>query len=126
MENRGRPSQQSVKLDQWVLETEDSTWYYDVNKSKNGCWKVIQKDSKDYKLPKIEIDKKPYGKYPIAIVFKTSNRSNAKTKIKIWRHTNIDYVMSADKLPGIPSCAIILECGIGERCINSYKLSYNL
>ena len=43
MENRGRPSEQVVKLDKWVLDTEDSTWYYDKNKNKNGCWKVEQK-----------------------------------------------------------------------------------
>ena len=73
-----------------------------------------------------EIDKKPYGKIPVAMVFKTSNRSNAKTKIKVWRNTNIDYINSTPKLPGVPSTAIILECGIGESCINSYKLLYNL
>ena len=124
MENRGRPSEQVVKLDKWVLDTEDSTWYYDKSKSTNGCWRVEQKFTAGEKQPKI--DKKSYGKMPVAMVFKTSNRSNAKTKIKVWRNTNIDYIASADKLPGVPQSAVILECGIGQSCIDSYKLKYNL
>ena len=44
------------------------------------------------------------------MVFKTSNRSNAKTKMKVWRNTNIDYVISTNKLPGDPDKCIILEC----------------
>ena len=60
------------------------------------------------------------------MVFKTSNRSNAKTKMKFWRNTNIDYVISASKLPGVPENAIILELAVGEGFIESYKLKYNL
>ena len=33
------------------------------------------------------------------MVFKTSNRSNAKIKMKVWKNTNIDYINSAAKLP---------------------------
>ena len=124
MENRGRPSEQVVKLDKWVLDTEDSTWYYDKSKSANGCWRVEQKFTAGEKQPKI--DKKPYNKMPVAMVFKTSNRSNAKTKMKIWRNTNIDYINSAPKLPGVPECAVILELLVGEGSINSYKLKQNL
>tara|TARA_R110002060_G_scaffold63677_1_gene72935 strand:+ start:548 stop:922 length:375 start_codon:yes stop_codon:yes gene_type:complete len=124
MENRGRPSEQVVKLDKWVLDTEDSTWYYDKSKSVNGCYMVEQKFIAGEKQP--EIDKKPYGKMPVAIVFKTSNRSNAKTKMKIWRNTNIDYINSTPKLPGVPVCAIILDLLTGDSYINSYKLLYNL
>ncbi len=124
MENRGRPSEQVVKLDKWILDTDDSTWYYDKNKSTNGCWRVEQKFNAGEKQSKI--DKKPYGKLPVAMVFKTSNRSNAKTKIKVWRNTNIDYINSTPKLPGIPECAIILDLLVGDSCINSYKLLYNL
>ena len=84
VERRGRPSEQpAVKLDKWVLETNDSTWYYDKNKSENGCWKVEHKfipgESTKFKPEK----GKAYGKQPVVLVFKTSNRSNAKTKIKI-------------------------------------------
>jgi hypothetical protein len=46
-----------------------------------------------------------YGKNPVVVmVFKTSNRSNAKTKIKVF-NKNIDYILSAKKLPGIPEKA---------------------
>ena len=124
MESRGRPSEQVIKLDKWILDTEDSTWYYDKSKSSNGCWKVEQKFTAGEKQPKI--DKKSYSKMPVAMVFKTSNRSNAKTKIKVWRNTNIDYINSTPKLPGVPECVIILDLLVGENCINSYKLKNNL
>ena len=124
MESRGRPSEQVEKLDKWVLDTNDSTWYYDKSKSTNGCWRVENKFIAGEK--QIKIDKKSYNKMPVAMVFKTSNRSNAKTKMKIWRNTNIDYVISTNKLPGVPENAIILELGVGESFIDSYKLKYNL
>ena len=124
MENRGRPSEQVVKLHKWILDTDDSTWYYDKSKSTNGCWRVEQKFNAGEKQPKI--DKRPYVKMPVAMVFKTSNRSNAKTKIKVWRNTNIDYINSTPKLPGVPECAVILDLLVGEDSINSYKLKQNL
>ena len=34
---------QTVALDNWVQETEDQIWYFDRNKSANGCWKVENK-----------------------------------------------------------------------------------
>ena len=46
------------------------------------------------------------------MVFKTSNRSNAKTKIKVF-NKNIDYIISAKKLPGVPEKAEIIELGVG-------------
>ena len=63
---------------------------------------------------------------PVVLVFKTSNRSNAKTKIKVWRNTNIDYIATADKLPGVPEKAVILHLGVGESLIKKYKQDYNL
>ena len=124
MESRGRPSEQVVKLDKWILDTEDSTWYYDKNKSTNGCWKVEQKFTAGEKQPKI--DKKSYNKMPVAMVFKTSNRSNAKIKMKVYKNTNIDYVNSAAKLPGVPEKAVILHLSLGESFIQKYKQEYNL
>tara|TARA_Y100001938_G_scaffold32817_1_gene44927 strand:+ start:3264 stop:3647 length:384 start_codon:yes stop_codon:yes gene_type:complete len=124
-ENRGRPSEQVVKLDKWVLDTEDSTWYYDKNKNKNGCWKVEQKFQPGSKPAIEKIDPKPYGKMPTVVVFKTSNRSNARTKMKVI-NKNVDYVISAKKLPGIPERAEWLEIGIGRSFIEQYKKKYNL
>ena len=63
--------------------------------------------------------------YPTVLVFKTSNRSNARTKIKVI-NKNVDYVISAKKLPGIPEKAEWLEIGIGRSFIEQYKKKYNL
>jgi len=52
---------------------------------------------------------------PVVVKFKTSNRSNAKTKVKIIRNRNIDEVLDkATKIPGIPEKAIILDIGVGK------------
>ena len=55
---------------------------------------------------------------PVVVTFKTSNRSNAKTKVKIIRNRNIDEVLDkATKIPGIPEKAIILDIGVGKSFI---------
>ena len=123
MENRGRPSENIVKPTKWVLETDNITYYYDVNKNPNGCWKSVSNDTTKY--PKPKIDQRMYGKSPVVIVFKTSNRSNAKTKIKVI-NKNIDYVLSAKKIPGIPTIAEWLDVGVGKSFISRYKQKYNL
>ena len=49
--------------------------------------------------------------YPTTIVFKTSNRKNAKVKIKTYKTKNIDEVLEGldkNNLPGIPKNAEIL------------------
>ena len=51
---------------------------------------------------------KAYNKQPVVMVFRTSNRSNAKTKMKVWRNENIDWIITQDKLAGVPSNAEIL------------------
>ncbi len=122
-ENRGRPSENVVKLTKWVLETNNVTYYYDVNKNPNGCWKSVNNDTTKY--PKPKIDQRMYGKSPVVVVFKTSNRSNAKTKIKVI-NKNIDYVLSAKKIPGIPTIAEWLDVGVGKSFISRYKQKYNL
>ena len=122
---RGRPSENIERKTKYTLEFFDypskpelggrSVWHFDDKKSKNGAYKVEQFFSKDEKNEKIKIEKgKAYGKMPVVMVFKTSNRSNAKTKIKIWNNENIDYIASAKKLPGVPKNAIILEVGVGS------------
>ena len=62
----------------------------------------------------------------IAIVFKTSNRSNARTKIKIYRKKSIDDILTAKKLVGIPNNAIILEMGMGKALEVQYRKKYKL
>ena len=122
--SRGRPSEQVEKLDQWVLDTEDAIYKYDVNKHPNGCYSVEVKFRAGEKT-KPDIDKRMYGKNPVVMVFKTSNRSNAKTKIKVF-NKNIDYIISAKKLPGVPEKAEIIDLAVGRSFISKYKQKYNL
>ena len=67
----------------------------------------------------------PYHKSNVTIVFKTSNRSNAKTKIKTLRNKSIDDVLER-KIPGIPDNAVILEIAMGEIFENKLKHKYKL
>ena len=60
------------------------------------------------------------------MVFKTSNRSNAKTKMKIWKNENIDYILTAPKLPGVPDNAEILELSVGAGFIEKYQSKFSL
>jgi hypothetical protein len=135
---RGRPTEApAVVKEKWVLEYYDvptkpelgwkQTWHYDKKKNAHGCWKVENHPPKGWKSPKIKAEKgKAYNKQPVVMVFKTSNRSNAKTKMKIWNNENIDYIMSTKKLPGVPEKAEILELSVGKSFIEKYQSKYNL
>lgn len=87
-----------------------------------------QADIKYHELtPKPEIIKnQKYHKLPIVMVFKTSKYKDARTKIKTWHNTNIDWIISQDHLPGIPERAVILEIAMGESYIKKYKEKYNI
>lgn len=137
MENRGRPSEQVEIKTKWVQEFYDYpskpelgckyVWYYDYKITKNGPYKTEIIYPKGYNLEKFKIDKgKAYNKQPVVMVFKSSNRSNSKTKMKVWANENIDYIASADKLPGVPDTSIILELGVGEGFIDKWRSKYNL
>jgi len=63
-----------------------------------------------------------YPKVPIVIAFATSNRSNAKHKVKVVRNRNIDELIDCDYIiPGIPKTRVIKEVGMGEIFIERYK-----
>ena len=136
--SRGRPKEQEAipwqEYTQEILEVPSkpelghrSVWYYDRSKFANGPWKTEHWEEKGFRQPKFKPEKgKAYGKQPVVMVFNTSNRSNAKTKIKVWNNENIDYIISTPKLIGVPSNAVILELGVGERTIERYKQKYNL
>lgn len=68
----------------------------------------------------------PYHKDLVSIVFKTSNRSNAKTKIKTFRNKSMDDILSAKRIVGIPDTAVILEAGMGEYLEQQYRKKYKL
>ena len=68
-----------------------------------------------------------YPKTPIVIVFATSNRSNARHKMKIVRNRNIDELIDVNfNIPGIPAKAIIKEVGMGMYFKEKYKKKYAL
>ncbi len=67
--------------------------------------------------------------YPTVLVFKTSNRSNAKTKIKVYKTKNVDEIiekLEKNKLPGVPAKAEVLDLGIGESIVKKFKEQYSL
>jgi len=138
MAEKGRPKETPpVQLDKWTREFCEvptkpelgwrMNWYYDKSKNSNGPYKTEISYPKGYKHEKFKADKgKAYNNQSVVMVFKTSDRSNAKTKIKVWSHENIDYIISAPSLPGIPNTAIILETAIGEGFIEFFKSKYSL
>jgi len=68
-----------------------------------------------------------YPKIPIVIAFATSNRSNAKTKVKVVRNRTIDDLIDCNYvIPGIPAKSVIKEVGMGEIFIERYKKKYNI
>jgi len=137
-ERRGRPVESpSIVLDKFERTFHEvptkpelgwkMTWHYDINKTANGPYKTEVTYPKGYKHDKVKAEKgKAYNNQPVVMVFKSSERSNAKFKIKVWNNENIDYIITAPTLPGVPDSAIILEIGVGESFIDSFKSKYNL
>jgi hypothetical protein len=104
-----------------------TVFHFDINKNINGPYKTEISYPKNMSFPKPKIEKrKAYNKQPVVMVFKTSNRSNAQTKMKIWANENIDFINTSPSLPGVPDNAIILECGVGETFIKIWKEKYNI
>lgn len=68
----------------------------------------------------------PYHKDTVSIVFKTSNRSNARVKIKTFRNKSIDDIVDAKRIIGIPDNAVILEIGLGKQLEEQYRKKYKL
>jgi hypothetical protein len=134
---RGRPTENIEKKTKYNLVFheypskpelgETHTWYFDDIKSTNGPYKTEVSYPKGLKHPKVKAQKgKAYGKMPVVMVFKSSNRSNARTKMKVWNNENVDYILSTPKLPGVPENAVILEVGVGKSFIKQYQEKYNL
>jgi hypothetical protein len=46
--------------------------------------------------------------------------------MKVWRNESIDWIITQDKLAGVPSTAEILELSVGSSFIEKYKSKYNL
>jgi hypothetical protein len=139
-ERRGRPAEGSAEpKEKWELTCYEylnkdyqdtgrsTTFYYDISKNANGPYRTEVTYPKNYKHETFKAEKgKAYNKQPVVMVFKTSERSNAKTKIKIWWNENVDYILSAPSLPGVPETAIIVELGVGESYIETFRNKYSL
>jgi hypothetical protein len=139
-ERRGRPAEGSAEpREKWELTCYEylnkdyqdtgrsTTFYYDILKNANGPYKTEVTYPKNYKHEIFKAEKgKAYNKQPVVMVFKTSERSNAKTKIKIWWNENVDYILTAPSLPGVPETAIIVELGVGESYIETFRNKYSL
>jgi len=67
-----------------------------------------------------------YHKSTVTIVFKTSNRSNARIKLKTFRNKSIDDILDAKRIVGLPDAAVILELGIGKQLEEQYRKKYKL
>ena len=67
-----------------------------------------------------------YHKSTVTVVFKSSNRSNAKTKMKTFRNKSIDDILDATRIIGVPDAALILELGIGKQLEEQYRKKYKL
>ena len=137
-ERRGRPAETPFeKPEKWTREYYEvptkpelgykMVWHYDINKSSSGPYKTEITYPRNYKHDDVKVEKgKAYNKQPVVMVFKTSNRSNAKTKMKVWANENIDYIMNAKSLPGVPDTAEVVELGVGESFIETWKSKYSL
>lgn len=68
----------------------------------------------------------PYHKDLVTVIFKNSDRKNAKVKIKTFRNKSIDDILNAKRIVGIPDTAVILEMGMGVRLEEQYRKKYNL
>ena len=135
--SRGRIKENDTVLDKWVLTSyetptkpelgDKAVWYFDRSKNDKGCYKVEHTPAKGEKHPKVKVNKQQsYGTGPVVMVFKSSNRSNAKTKMKVWNSMNIDYIITQDKISGVPDKAEILELGVGKGLIKTWKFKYSL
>lgn len=68
-----------------------------------------------------------YLDLPLVIIWKVSKRKNAKAKIKIIKHMNIDkFLHTGTRIPGIPQTAEILQIGVGSKFKEKYKKQYKI
>jgi len=137
MEHRGRPTENTEVKNKWVMKCYEvpskpeigskTVYHFDRSKNSKGPYKVEHTPAKGERAPKIQIQKQQtYNKMPVAIVFKTSSKPNAKVKMKVWNNTNIDFIVSSEKLLGVPEKAEILELAVGHSFIEKFKEKYGL
>ena len=63
----------------------------------------------------------------ISVVYKTSSRKNAKTKLIVFEDTLVDDIINDKKTkPLLPKETEILEIGVGNRFEKIYRKKYKL
>lgn len=63
----------------------------------------------------------------VVVVYKTSKRANAKTKIEVFENVRVDDILDMRKRkPIIPYECEILEIGVGIGFLEKYKKKYKL
>ena len=68
-----------------------------------------------------------YLDIPLVIVFKRTKRANAKIRMKVIKHMDIDKFLNIKtKVPGIPDTAVILQLGTGHSFEKKWREKYNL
>jgi len=126
-DNRGRPKEAQ---EPWVKrEMKTSRLGVDVKYKFDRSihpTATISTEIKGLGINKPKIDpKQKYTNDPVVVVFKTSNRSNAQTKMKVFKNKNVDDVIT-NKQAGIPENAVWLNVGVGESFIEEYRLKHKL
>lgn len=106
-----------------ILKSQD-TVTSDEYMSKPRCYSFEDKDNKNTKVDIVRNQK--YSPEPVVMVFKTSNRSNAQIKMKTWSTYNMDYILTAPNIPGLPPKAEILELAVGKTFIEKYRVKYKI
>jgi len=63
---------------------------------------------------------------PIAVAFATSDRSNARTKVKVFKNKEIDDLINVNfVVPGIPAKAVIKEVVVGKELVKKLVKKYD-
>lgn len=72
-----------------------------------------------------------YLKVDLVVVFKNTSRANAKTRIKVFKNKHIDDLIESmtnprKKMVGIPSTAVFLQIGTGNKFEKEWRGKYKL
>lgn len=128
-ESRGRPSENvevKVKFELDTVDVRGERTVYKFDRTKHPTGTVATRIYALGQPNKPELNlKQKYIPTPVVVVFKSSNRKNAKTKMKIFKTRHLDDILT-NPIPGISEKAEILEIGVGAKCITRYKKEYNL
>jgi hypothetical protein len=103
-----------------------TTYFYDVNKTKNGPYKTETVYPKDFQLDedfKI-VKNRPYNGESVSVVYKTKKQ---QIQIKTYVSKSIDEILTyPESLCEIPKDAEWLDVGVGELVRQEFIKKYNI